>query len=136
MKRYSNIIWVLVFISISLVGCVTLSPAEIHKLSDNELISQPVWVMSEQAIQEEMFRRHPEWKEEVRQAIRDHNIKPGMSREQVLLSWGKPNQESSSNSLLGSSDIWTYGSFSQYGGTTQTVYFLYGKVVSIDKTTL
>ena len=52
---------------------------------------------------------HPDLSEEIKDCILSHNIVKGMSKEQVLLSIGKPDKKDTYQNYFGITEIWTYG---------------------------
>ena len=52
---------------------------------------------------------HPDLSEEIKECILSRNIVRGMSKEQVLLSIGKPDKKDTYENYFGITEIWAYG---------------------------
>jgi len=52
---------------------------------------------------------HPDLPEEIKECILSRNIVKGMSKEQALLSIGKPDKKDTYENYFGITEIWAYG---------------------------
>ena len=66
------------------------------------------------------------WPEEIQKTIKEKKVSVGMTKEQVLLSWGKPKEVNSDSNKYGTSEQWVY---SVWGGNY--LYFDNGTLSSI-----
>ena len=71
----------------------------------------------------ELIRRHPEWSEQVKSGILNGKILIGMTKEQVLASWGEPGKINRSVGTWGVHEQWVYGGCSQYRCNYNYLYF-------------
>lgn len=59
-------------------------------------------------LRQEIIGRHPEWPEDIKTTVLEGNIKIGMTEEQVLASWGKPDRVNRSVGIWGVHEQWIY----------------------------
>ena len=78
-----------------LQGCANVSPIT---RKDNPITRRKDYV-----------QKHPELKENIRQAILEGKVRLGMTKEQVIASWGEPYNKSTFGSVWGTTEQWTYG---------------------------
>lgn len=58
--------------------------------------------------------KHPDWDEEICRLILQGKIRLGMTKEQVIASWGKPERVNRSVGTWGIHEQWVYGTFGPY----------------------
>ena len=76
----------------------------------------------QRVLREEMVARHPEWPAGTRTLVEEGEIKIGMTQEQLLSSWGNPNNVNKNVGSWGVFEQWSYGDV-RYPGST--IYYVY-----------
>ena len=61
------------------------------------------------AVLDEVFRRNSHWSSEVKSDIRKRYVHIGMTKDQVLISWGRPNDINRTVGTWGTHEQWVYG---------------------------
>jgi len=63
----------------------------------------------DQEVRAELLRRHPEWPQDIKDAIVAKEIKVGMNKKQVAASWGAPTNVQETLHAGGKAVVWKYG---------------------------
>jgi len=121
MKYILGKLAVVLLILFSLNGCVHTIPTVtleqklriVKILTDTEIharLAIPNLPEEDKTIfRQEMISRNPEWTEEMKTLVKEGKIRIGMTKEQVLASWGKPYNKATFGSVWGTTEQWTYG---------------------------
>ena len=110
----------LVSISLYLSGCATFSPSPetIKTLTDSKIHAEIRWRdrvdMDTSLYKQEIVSRHIYWPDAVKQDILKGIIKIGMTKDQVLASWGKPDDINKTVTQYNTHEQWVYNSGSYY----------------------
>lgn len=111
---------------LALSGCITAE--KLVNFTDEELAQYRQYHRGEGLYNSEMKSRrqiavnkHPEWKEEIKQAILEGTVLIGMTEEQVKVNWGKPDKINTTVSYLRKHEQWIYGYRKSYGDTSYWV---------------
>ena len=81
--------------------------------------------------QQTYVNHHPDLSSEKKQSILNGKLLRGMTREEVLASWGRPTKSNISEGSWGVDERWIYRSPSRYYPNTRYVYFRNGILTSI-----
>jgi len=84
-------------------------------------------------LREEMVARHPEWTNEMKKLVGEGQIKIGMTQEQLLSSWGNPNNVNKNAGGWGVFEQWSYGDVRYPYNVTYYIYLQNGIISSWQK---
>ncbi len=97
----------------------------LKNLSDEQLIFNQQTSLSErQLYREEAVRRHIEWSKSIAEAVLSGGVTIGMTKSQVLSSWGHPIELKVKKEFMSTREQWFYGNQSNY------LYFSNGKLTT------
>jgi hypothetical protein len=94
----------------SVVDQVLFPPQRLGLSSDERMVIDKISTRDPErglAAREEMLTRHPEWPDEVKDAVRAGELSKAMTRVQALSAWGWPSWRSG-GMITASTDIWKY----------------------------
>jgi len=111
-------------LSLAISGCATLTMStkeKIQVLTDDQIYSRytsslcggyggrsMVSEKEKTLLRQEIIRRHPEWPEDIKRVVLEGNIQIGMTKEQLLASWGDPDNINRSVGSWGVHEQWIY----------------------------
>ncbi len=121
-----------------LTGCIgsppsrtqmtTMSPAELLEATrwyavDPSYLRWGEWTPStfKRDLRHQIVEAHPDWPQDVREAVREGKIRPGMTAEQAQASWGPPAARRTRRTPGLVEEIWGYGR-PRYGHTYSSPY--------------
>ena len=81
-------------------------------------------------LRRELVKRHPEWQRTIKELIEEGQIKIGMSKEQILASWGTPDKVNKNVGSWGVIEQWIYEGYISEYGISYYVYVENGVVTS------
>jgi hypothetical protein len=87
----------------------------------------------QRVLREEMIRRHPEWTKEMQNLVEEGKIKIGMSQQQLLSSWGNPNNVNKNVGNWGVFEQWSYGDVRYPYNVAYYIYLENGVIASWQK---
>lgn len=126
-KKQLIVIWILILLNLS--GCVTTET--IKNFTDRELASYRQSHWGEGVYESEMARRrkmavnnHSEWREEIKKAVLGGEVLIGMTEEQVIACWGKPDKINTTVTSFVKHEQWIYG-YRDINGYWIPKYYLY-----------
>lgn len=134
---------IILLLSFGLIGCATSTPASQPPMAKEEVaemvkdwttekihsyIHPPYRSTKEEKaiLRREMVNRHPEWSEEVKESVLEGKVFIDMTKEQVLASWGKPDDINRTVTKFGTHEQWVYN----YGIGINTYLYLENNVVT------
>lgn len=100
-----QLIIALTIIPLILSGCVT---AESLKKITDEKLKYNAGFYAENLYRQEFVRRHPEWPDEIKQAILKGKVRIGMTKEQARAAWGEPTKVNRTVTQSGVHGQWVY----------------------------
>jgi len=113
-----------------LTGCVSM--IDLTKTPEKNLIAgisismegTPLfgWKEDNDRLRAEIIKRHPEWPEKIKNQIRSGTVTIGMTKQQVLSSWGRPSDINRT--------VWSSGTREQWVYNDSYLYFENGKLTS------